>query len=252
MASQRQRNANRRNAHRSTGPRTESGKARVARNAVRHGLLAREAVIPEEDPQQYLDLLAALHEEHQPAGPLEEFCVEQMASAQWRLRRLVRIETGYFAERLYDTGGMRGVRLAIDPEVENVPKFDMDTRLLGTVLKEDSRGDPIVKLARYETMIRRSFYKALETLLEAQARRPDPPAQTDADETKPIPIPDTPAPPETSQNQPPSASIGGQNHSPLLYSKHDPAPRPPLPGLLDAPPRAAGLAHPGLSLSPLR
>ena len=198
MASQRQRNANRRNARQSTGPRTESGKARVARNAVRHGLLAREAVIPEEDPQQYLDLLAALHEEHQPAGPLEEFCVEQMASAQWRLRRLVRIETGYFAERLYDTGGMRGVRLAIDPEVENVPKFDMDTRLLGTVLKEDSRGDPIVKLARYETMIRRSFYKALETLLEAQARRPDPPAQTDADETKPIPISNTPgeAPPD--------------------------------------------------------
>ena len=194
MSSQRQQNANRRNAQHSTGPRTESGKARVAQNARRHGLLAKEAVLPEEDPQQYLELCAALHEEHQPATPLEEFCVEQMASAQWRLRRLVRIETGYFAERLYDAGGQRGVRPMIDPEVENLPKFEMDTRLLGTVFREDTRGDSILKLTRYETVIRRSFYKALETLLDAQARRPNPPAYAAADETKPIPISDTPPP----------------------------------------------------------
>jgi hypothetical protein len=46
-------------------------------------------------------------------------------------------------------------------------------------------------------VIRRAFYKALETLLEARARRPDPPEHT-RDQTKPIPISDAPAeaPPE--------------------------------------------------------
>lgn len=193
MASQRQRNANRRNAQHSTGPRTEPGKARVARNAVRHGLLAKEAVLPEEDPQQYLDLLAALHEEHQPATPLEEFCVEQMASAQWRLRRLVRIETGYLSERIAFVGALRGKRLAVDAEIENLPKPEMDTLLLGTAFQDDSRSrDVLLKIARYENVIRRSFYKALETLLEAQARRLDPPPQLPVDETKPIPISDAP------------------------------------------------------------
>jgi hypothetical protein len=198
MASERQRNANRRNAQRSTGPNTDEGKARVAQNARRHGLLAREAVLPEEDPQDYLDLLAALHEEHRPLGPLEEFCVQEMASAQWRLRRLVRIETGFFAERADEVGWKLGKRPLVDEAVENLPKFDSDTRILGAAFKDDARSDPFFKLTRYETVIRRAFYKALETLLEARARRlrnPPPPGE---DQTKPIPISDTSAkaPPE--------------------------------------------------------
>jgi len=40
MASDRQIAANRRNSQRSTGPRTATGKARVRRNALRHGLAA--------------------------------------------------------------------------------------------------------------------------------------------------------------------------------------------------------------------
>jgi len=38
--------ANRRNATRSTGPRTPEGKARVKWNALKHGLLARSVVVP--------------------------------------------------------------------------------------------------------------------------------------------------------------------------------------------------------------
>ena len=100
MATERQINANRENARHSTGPKTPEGKARSSANAIRHGLLARQIVLPIEDRAQYLELLAALEAEHQPDGPLETYLVHQMASAQWRLQRLTRIETGFFICRL--------------------------------------------------------------------------------------------------------------------------------------------------------
>ena len=53
MASEAQIKANRENAQKSTGPRTEEGKAVVAQNAVKHGLWARQAVIKEEDPAEF-------------------------------------------------------------------------------------------------------------------------------------------------------------------------------------------------------
>ncbi len=52
MATEAQILANRRNAQKSTGTRTREGKAAVSQNAVKHGLLARQAVIsPESDAQ---------------------------------------------------------------------------------------------------------------------------------------------------------------------------------------------------------
>ena len=54
--------ANRKNAQRSTGPRTAGGKARVAQNAITHGLLSEKALLPDEDPQ-------ALEALPRPCGP---------------------------------------------------------------------------------------------------------------------------------------------------------------------------------------
>ena len=79
MATQLQIDANRENARHSTGPTTPEGKARASINSLRHGLLARQVVLPIEDRAQYLELLAALEAEHQPEGPLETFLVHQMA-----------------------------------------------------------------------------------------------------------------------------------------------------------------------------
>jgi hypothetical protein len=51
-ASERKIQANRRNALRSTGPKTERGKRTVARNAIKHGILAREVVITAGDARR--------------------------------------------------------------------------------------------------------------------------------------------------------------------------------------------------------
>ena len=53
MATEKQKKANRENAKKSTGPRTEEGKARSSQNGIKHGLLARDAVMADEDPAEY-------------------------------------------------------------------------------------------------------------------------------------------------------------------------------------------------------
>ena len=49
MTSEKQAEANRRNALNSTGPKTPEGKAAVSHNALRHGLLSRDILLPGED-----------------------------------------------------------------------------------------------------------------------------------------------------------------------------------------------------------
>jgi hypothetical protein len=85
--------ANRRNALRSTGPRTPYGKAVVSQNGVRHGLLASYPVIPRLES-------AALWHEHRlttvesfaPIGPVETALAERVALILWRLRRVATFE----------------------------------------------------------------------------------------------------------------------------------------------------------------
>jgi hypothetical protein len=50
---------NRRNAARSTGPRTPEGKSRSRLNALKHGLTARTLVLPGEDPEAFRGRLEA-------------------------------------------------------------------------------------------------------------------------------------------------------------------------------------------------
>ena len=100
MLSQRQLDANRRNAKLSTGPRTPEGRAAVGCNALRHGLTAQTAVLPNESPEEFQELLDAFLAEYQPAGPTELLLVEQMAMAAWRLRRMRALETGLFDLRM--------------------------------------------------------------------------------------------------------------------------------------------------------
>lgn len=184
MASDRQITANRQNAKRSTGPKTPEGKARASLNAVRHGLLARQSVIPEEDRADYLDLLAALEAEHQPQSPLETFLVHQMASAQWRLERLTRIETGFFVARMnkvheWEYGKDDEEDSDEDEAAEPAPEhdYDEDTRLLGVLFHEHSGGDPFAKLSRYQTTLQRLFFRSLTAFLDARARRMPPPPE---------------------------------------------------------------------------
>jgi hypothetical protein len=105
MTSLRQIAANRRNASKSTGPRTDEGKLRSRRNAVRHGLTAETVIGALEDAEDYKAFEAAITADYDAQSAVERELVLRLASLLWRQRRATTIEAGLFeiqAEHLSD------------------------------------------------------------------------------------------------------------------------------------------------------
>jgi hypothetical protein len=96
MTSERQAEANRQNAKKSTGPRTPTGKAVVALNGMRHGLLCRESLVKGESEADLMAFGKRLRTQLMPVGELELLLVDRIVSTAWRLRRLVAVETMLF------------------------------------------------------------------------------------------------------------------------------------------------------------
>jgi hypothetical protein len=205
VTSERQAAANRVNARHSTGPKTRKGKAVVRLNALRHGLLARDVVLPGEDADAFEDLLNQVRADLSPVGPIEELLVDRVINAMWRLRRLARAETALFHWRVH---GLKADRLA--EQVRSYEKTlldrlsfatditdkashteatealgraacerDRDEVLIGRALDADAKeSDALGKLARYERSLERSLFATLEELRKLQDRRwnrPSPP-----------------------------------------------------------------------------
>jgi hypothetical protein len=103
--------ANRANAQKSTGPRTNEGKAASKFNAVKHGILSREVLVAGENTEE----LTALHEWFQddlkPVGPMEVMLVNQIVTNHWRLRRVLAAESGEIALSM-DEGVQKRTRRA--------------------------------------------------------------------------------------------------------------------------------------------
>jgi hypothetical protein len=105
MTSYRQIEANRRNALKSTGPRTVAGKEQSRRNAIRHGLTAETVIGLLEDAEDYRQFEAAVIADYDAQSAVERELVLRLASILWRLRRATTMETGLFeiqAEHLHD------------------------------------------------------------------------------------------------------------------------------------------------------
>ena len=82
--------ANRERAKKSTGPRTPEGKARSARNALKHGMYAEALLIFGENERLLAEITQQYFEDFAPANIHERMLLEQMIFAQWRLLRVAR------------------------------------------------------------------------------------------------------------------------------------------------------------------
>jgi hypothetical protein len=98
MTTEKQTKANKENALLSTGAKTEEGKLVVSKNAVKHGLFTKDLIIQagdgKEDPKEYQEILVNLVECLEPKDQMESLLVEKIAVDFWRLRRVIRFETG--------------------------------------------------------------------------------------------------------------------------------------------------------------
>lgn len=93
--------ANRRNARKSTGPKTPEGRATSKMNALKHGILSRQVLVQGMNIKESRNELNKLHQrfwdELQPVGPVEEMLVDQIVTAHWRQRRALAAESGEIA-----------------------------------------------------------------------------------------------------------------------------------------------------------
>src|SRR5712691_1543886 len=113
MTSYRQIEANRRNALKSTGPKTEAGKHASRCNAIRHGLTAETVIGLLEDAEDYKAFEAAIIADYDAQSAVERELVLRLASLLWRLRRALTMETGLFeiqAEHLHEFSQTRRVQ----------------------------------------------------------------------------------------------------------------------------------------------
>ena len=96
MATERQIQANRANAAKSTGPITAEGKRASSQNAARPDLVSSTVVLKGESVRRFNDLASALMLQFKPRNSAETFLVQTMTVARWRLLRMWGIQTAGF------------------------------------------------------------------------------------------------------------------------------------------------------------
>lgn len=220
MATQKQIDANRRNAQKSTGPKTPEGKRVVAANALRHGLTAESVVIPGEDPQQFEQLRDALRAEHQPVGPTQEILFQQLVVAAWRLRRCRCVEAALFEMFICDT------EEEAEEEYSNVPQSARP----GFAFRADAAGpNALANLSRYEARAERAFYRALHELQRLRREGTDSSVPSQARETDSL----SPAPldPPICQTNPIEEPPGTALPAEALAKTDSTVPAPPCPSV---------------------
>jgi hypothetical protein len=156
--------ANRANAQKSTGPRTEEGKAASRKNALRHGLTAKTVVLEIEDPAEYEAFRTRVIAAFAPAPGVEQHLAEELADALWRLKRAQRIETAAFDHYL-DT-----LKREIYPD-DAAAREALESEIgLGIVIGEEY-AEPFRKLFRYVGASERYYLRLQAQLLKLQAER---------------------------------------------------------------------------------
>src|SRR5215216_546958 len=152
MTSKKKAGANRQLALKSTGPKTPEGKAAVRHNALTHGLLSRQTLLPDEEKAVLVEFSERLRSQLQPVGDLEALLVDRIVAAAWRLRRVLPVEVAIYDEERVDYGGKE--------------------RSLGWAFSRNATGqNAFSKLSRYESAIERGLYRALHELQRLQAAR---------------------------------------------------------------------------------
>jgi hypothetical protein len=149
--------ANQENAERSTGPKTEAGKAISSMNAVKTGLTGRTVLLPSDDVAAYQNHLVVYENEFQPIGLRERELVQSIADTQWRLQRIPGLEMAIYAKGRDEFADQFN---DLAPEVRNA-RIDLETTL--------HYQKPLRNLQLQESRLRRQREKDMAELKALQS-----------------------------------------------------------------------------------
>jgi hypothetical protein len=205
VATEKQFEANRQNAQKSTGPKTPEGRAAVRLNGVKHGLTAETIVLKGESQADFTNLLDSFEAEHAPTTPTEEALVVQLAMATWRLRRLYHQESGFYTYQVKSLADIvKGMNLDDGGRMAHAAGWNEKT---------------LVLFNRQEGRLERTFYRALHELQRLRKQREanlGSVCQTPPDVANKEVKPDQPhnpsvsagaEPPKTAPTEPPTSEI---------------------------------------------
>src|SRR5579864_75172 len=151
--------ANRANAQLSTGPKTDTGKARARLNATRHGLTGQVMILSTEELAAYKRHCEIFRKQHKPAGEYEEILVQILADTTWRLLRVPAIEAGILAHGR----GRRGQYISVE---------DAELRhSLATASEFRNQAKALANITLYEQRLTRQFERTLAQLQALQSER---------------------------------------------------------------------------------
>ncbi len=156
--------ANRLNALKSTGPRTEEGKRRSRCNAIRHGLTAETVIVGLEDPEDYESFEATIIADYDPTTAVERELVLRLASAalfQSAVKQPVQLEPKVISATAMDL-----MRSQVLPHKKSAPQIAESFLRLN-----ETPSGPIARLSRYEHILWRQARQILLTL-KSLRRRP--------------------------------------------------------------------------------
>jgi hypothetical protein len=151
--------ANRANAQKSTGPKTEAGKTRSSMNGRKHGFTGHATITTEEDYEAWKEFSVPYVADLRPVGAVETQLARTIALDNFRLNRLKAVEENTFSN---------GETLqACDFEAE-------DHRIHHAIAQAKVfriEGKTFHNLSLYEVRLNRVIHKNLRLLYEIQARR---------------------------------------------------------------------------------
>jgi hypothetical protein len=201
---------NRENAQKSTGPASGSGKQAVRFNALKFGIYSEAKLIPGEDPAQYDRLEATIKAIHQPSTPEAQELVDNLLTAEWRHRRLVRAESQVLEAALYQQSQKLAEEIEFDPE-------DEETRLnMAMGMAQMTANGTLTRIQRTLTRLERQIKEIKQELKELKAAQAE---QTKAREAQNgfvpsnrenranVPPPNHPEPEKGACSVPPQSSI---------------------------------------------
>jgi hypothetical protein len=154
--------ANRRNALKSTGPKTEEGKEQSRRNALKHGLTGAGVVLPEADAAAVDRKAAAYARELDATGELGHDLARRAALNAVRMDRSADQQTAALAERV------RQVEVDfVAPEgVGEAEATRLRSEAVRRAMFDPSKEATLAR--RYECAAERAFFRCLKELRQMQ------------------------------------------------------------------------------------